>query len=1406
MKKTTLSKRFISLLLAVLIIGGAFCGTFSTFADDFFINKSNEFDIFNQNITGTYKNTYSRNQLNNNVTGITGAKHSYIPYNKGAYMIWNVDNITAFWVHTFNNKSITEQQLVSYYVFEASPDGNEWTKLTTLKDADYLQSFINNNVSYKLYVQSVPEGTNFIRMTSAYTGSSAWLHGIIHAGCESKERVLAPEIAATYKNYYGVYANKLSSGSLATRDVRVKITNISADFGGKVTVIRDGSEVKASDYFSNDENAYCFTQNGEYSVTAENYAGNAEFKFRLSKTEEDWVVTKTVVDDIYNNGTTMAISRTDFADATSKVIMNLTKSSASNITHLIPGDKYFMWPYNHGRTEPMAEAVWYSEIGFGSFTVETLNSKATAIGDFYERTYSFYTSEDGKNWQKADFKIGKTLTNGINSSGISKELIVDEIPDGTKYVKFLSLITDETKHNGYLSGIVRASYTTYVLLPEINACFEDSLGNFTNPLTDGATAPSKVKVELTDVDFEVFGSFTVKKDGKEIPFENGGILTENGKYEISAMNLKGENKISFEIDNSLSTTKTETYVFSEGVISAAEEFDRLLKEQPKGAPKDFTKGDNHVLINDTAIIRNYDKAWWGLTEGGTKLTIGSDSTTYYKDGYFYFVNTDSKGNKYNGISLKYTKARMNGYPLDAYFSVYTADKFDGEYTLVKPITDTAEPFTGAPAAQVHNAVYYLGSSGSVVKIKFNPAAPVTELWKGSFLAILELSKLSLPSLEAKSGKVKLVNNDVVKTNVKLGVSDEYYWFITKDGKKYDKPANNTLTEDGYYTVTACNYGGTATLSFYIAKKMPMVRMVDATGNNLDNGAVTDDNIKVITYNSDKTKILKDGVLYSSKNEAELDLNGKYTIVVENEKGAYEAKVTLNRPMPTVKAYDIKGKQLNDGDTVVSKVKYAVEYQDTCKITLNGKKYKTDLEEAILTKEGSYVITVENKAGKASISFTIKYNPPLPDLVHPGDTVAHVDYENGSKFGDFNYKYQDTLMDAGKALMTDWTGFTGPVLRSTLTGDASGSITYKCAGFKSFAVYAAYLPVEGMTVSDMYDIFASADGKNFKKLTYTEEHDISHVTTGYVKYRLVAQDIPDKTKYIKVAINGQNATAAWLRCIPKVEFSYNKKDVGVLDIDDIKFMLEDAEEGSEVQVDLLNKDNVIPKEVFKLIQYSDKTLTVNLLNKNLEREYRISFNGLEIEKPMDFNVKITSPDSKGLKTIKAYDKNARTASFAQKGKWTMGVQLTMIINPRDAGKKYALYGYNGEFELIDRVMAPATGYLIYNLAQGAEYIFTLKTDLLDKPENEETTDNVPEIQEDTPVEDTVIEETVENKNGTYVMTVTRKKYVPKIITTTEILVWVIVLICVGSVLVAALAVTAVVIIFKKNKKKKSMGGK
>lgn len=1405
MKKLNLFKKVVSLLLAVLMITSTVCITMNTVAADYYIEKIQSFDIFNQNITGTSKNTFSMNPLTTNITGLSSSKYSYIPYNMGAQMVWNIENVSSFSVHTFNSNTITEADLLNYYVLQASSNGTNWTSLTVSKDPSYKVTY-NSFVSYKLSATDIPEDTKYIKLTSNYTGGSAWCYGIIHAEYGNKELLPEPEIKAVYKNLYGAYANPLKSGGKATDDVRIKLNNMGADVGAEVTIKKNGSKVNKDNYYDAVNNAYFFNENGEYHFSAKNYAGTVDFDFTLNKNSTgEFVITKTIVDDIYNTGKSIAISRTNYANETTRIVMDIVKSSSYNITHLLPGNKYLMFPYNSGSNEPGAEAVWYSDIGFGTFTVETLNTTSLAVGDFYERTYSFFTSDDGVTWSKVDFKVGDTLTTGeVIGSAISKEIIIDEIPDGTKYIKFLSLITDDTKNNGLYSGIIRAKYTTYISLPKIDARFESVAGGFINPVSNGATVPSNVKIDFNDVDMDVFGSFSVLKEGKGIPFNSGDVLTENGNYEVVAQNLKGESTLSFTIDSSLASTKTDTYVFSEGVANATEEFERLLAEQPAGAPEDFTKGDRHVIINDTAIVKKYDEAtnaWWGLTSGQTKLSIGSDSKGYNKDGYFYFINKDENGNKYTGITLKHTRARMSSYPTDAYFTVYTADSFDGEYKLVKPISFTTEPVTGAPAVDICNAVYYLGGAGTIVKIKFNPMAPSNSLWQGSMLSILQLSKLSMPLIEANASGKKLVYNDIVQSNVKLNVSDEDYWFITKDGKDYEKPADGVLKEDGYYTVTACNYGGTASVSFYIAKKIPVVQIKDASGNNLDSGEATDNDVKVTVYNSDDIQILKDGVFYSSDSNVKLDLNGKYTIIAENENGIYQTTVTINRPQPTIKAYNLQGKQLADGDSSVSTVTYVAEYQDTCTITINGEKYIHDADTP-LTREGLYVIEVENKAGKASISFTLKFNPSLPEIEHAGNTVAVINYEKGDPINKFLYKYFEMYHDSTKGIQSTWTGFTGPVIRSTITGDAEGYIIYKCVGFKSFAVYAVYDPVTGMTVSDMYDIYASSNGKDFTKLEYTTEHDISYQTTGYVKYRLNVTSVPENTKYIKVSIKGNNAKAAWSRCIPKVEFSYDKEKVGKLDVEDVLFMLDDIDEGGEVNIDLLNDDIVIPKKVFEKIQDADKSLTVNIISKDLTTEYKLSFNGLEVTEPMDFNIKLTSTNNEALSTMKKYDKNAKSVSFAQGGNWTVKAQLTMLLNSGEGGKKYALYKYSdGQFELIDRMAAPATGLLVYTVSSGGEYIFTQKVDLLDDTTSSEqlgdySEDTTQDYSQDDIQEE--IEEQTQNKSkGTYVMVVNRKKFVPSE-NSESLSVLTIVLICVGALVVIGGATVTTLLIIKKRK--------
>lgn len=1385
--------KIVSLLLAVaVLVSTVTCiASITASADDVYITKTVRYDCNTDGVSGSVSgNKYYRYNYNNEWV-IESGTYGFIPLSyladTACYEIWEQENITSFIIYTMNGKTISDSEIAEWYKFSGSADGETWYDLTYVKDSEYRVLFGTGkaHASYKLTVSDIPEGTNFIKLTAPYNQDAAWNHGFLSVEIQYEELLKAPEITAEYKNYYGVYANTLTDGGRAIRDARLYISNIGADTGAELTVLKDGAEVDAQELYSSVDDAYLFTEDGKYEVTAKNYAGESGIAFTVKKAAEDSVTTKTTVDDIYNTGKTTAVERVDTVDATSRVVMSIAKSPGA---HVIPTDKYYMFPYNHGKDEPKAYAVWYSDIGFGSFSVDTLNTKGITEGIIRSR-YSFYYSVDGSDWTEAEFTVGESSKELTGNDFISYKLTVDKIPDGVKYIKYLSLITDATKNNGWTSGIIRASYTTYVLLPVIDANFKDSLGTYVNPVADGATVPSSVKVEYVDVGDDIGGSTLVKKDGEEITLPADGILTEDGEYEITAVNVKGETKLSFKIDSSLASADSETYCFSEGVESAQADYDRLLSITPSGASADFTKGDGHVIVNDTAIVKNYDTAWWGLTEGGTKITIGSDTKGYQKDGYFYFVNVGSDGKKYTGISITYTAAVQSGYPRNAYLSVYSADKYNGTYRLIEPSSVTMESYTGAPAAAVFHATYYLGGESSVVKVEFHPDAPAASLWQGGFLSILDITKLSVPLISATSGGTALVNNSVAQEDVKLSVKNALYYFVTKDGNTIDLPSGNTLTEDGYYTVTACNYAGTATVSFYIAKEIPVIQLIDSSGNYLNAAQTVKDDVKVKFYNSDISETLLNGALFSSESDLTVDLNGSYTFTAENEFGLFETSLVLNRPLPTVKAYNFQSVEVADKSTIVTQATYNITTADSYTVTLNGKSYKPKTEFK-LTEEGAYVITAVNKAGETTLEFTIKYNPPLDEVPHAGDTVVELDYENiyRSEWSSKSvYKFDNVTLDSSKALQSDWTGFNGGVLHAETKDMQEAYVTYKSVGFKSFHLYAAIFPKSGVTVEDVYSLYVSTNGSDFKKLDCTVEQDISYITTGYKKYRFVANNIPENAKYIKVVISQENANAGWDRCITQVEFSYNKAAVGKLDVEDTIFMLNDAYEGETVKIDLYNSNNdVIPKRVFEAFRDSDKTLTVNLMNSAGETEFTLSFNGLNITEPMDFAVGVSLGQSSGSKTLKALDSGVSAVVFKQQGEWTVGATLGIFLERRNAGKSYTLYSYkDGMFSVAGSAKVDLKGFASFDLFESSDYILSSVNDLI-KTE-EETSSETEEIEE-------------EKNNGTYVMVVNRKKFVPNAAQTNYVL-WII--IAVAAVLVIGAAV-AVVIIIKKKKHNASKG--
>jgi len=1389
-------KKILSLLVAITIaLSTVACITMITAtADDIYITKTFVDDVYNNGYTKAQSYTFYSNTTESCkllLGTIKGTNKNYMfPYtskNVTDYkvnVVWYSDkgDMTRFVLHTFNH-SVDKASLVEeLYTFYTSPDGTDWTS-ASFTVGDY--TGLGNYRSYKIIIDNLPVGTKYLKLVPLINGANSdsrgWLTGFLKAEYEYKELLNKPEITGEYKNYYGVYANSLNDGDKAIRDTKIYVSNIGELTGGSLTVAKDGADINTEDLYNADEEAYIFTEDGKYTVVAENLAGKTEFSFTLKKAVEDALVTKTIVDDIYNTGKTAAIEKADIATNSKSVKIHINNSPGE---WYIPIDKYYLLPYVKGTTEPEASVVWYNDFGFGNFWVDTFNTAKTTsnMPDFVNRYYSFYYSADGVNWTEAEFTVGEKTTEYTGAGAVSYRLTVNKIPDNVRYIKYLSLTTDETNEYCWEAGFLRAGYTTYVVFPEINANYEDALGGFNNPVADGATVPSKVKVDFFDVIEEIGDSITVKKGGNEIELPSDSILTENGSYEITATNGKGTAKLSFTIDTSKAKADTETYVFSEGREKAEQDFDKLLSITPDGAKKDFTNGDGNVFVDDTALLKHSDNlAWWGLTEGGTKIAIGSDSRGYKNYGHFYFVNKGSDGKKYTGFSMTYTAPVSQRYFTDGHFSVYTADKYDGTYKLVEPASVEMEPYTGYPAAAVYHAIYSLGSEASVVKIEFHPQAPESSIWQSGLLSILNITKLSLPLVEATSNGKKLVDNQITQKDVKINISNELYYFVEKDGKKFELPSNKTLTEDGLYTVTACNYAGTSKLSFCIAKKTPAIQLIDASGNFLADNATAVDDVKVIFYNAVKAKTLLDGVLYTDKKELTVDLNGAYKFTAENKYGTFEQNLILNRPLPTVKVLNFQNKQVEDGETIVTQATYSFKIADSYKITLNGKKY-IPKEEFKLTEEGTYVIEAVNKAGTTPFTFSIKYNPPLPEVKHEGDTVVRCNYHEIDRINwkQFVYKYDNIMFDDNTSLQTTWTGFTGGVLRAS-ENLTEAYITYKSAGFKSFHLYAGIYPSQTVAAEDMYTIYASTNGKDFKKLECTVEEDISYITTGYKKYRFIAKNIPAKCKYIKIVINEKDAAAAWSRCITDVQFSYNKADVGKLDVNDIMFMIEDCNEGETVTTDIYNGDVVIPKKVFAALQDVDKTLKINLLDKNENAKYYLSFNGLNVKEPMNFNIGVSEGITNGSKTLKALDSEATGIIFNQTGEWTVDVTLGIALGERSIGAKYSLYMYKDSvFTLIESdVMADSEGFLPFVLNENSDYILSSKSDLI---KDESTDIGYLELEDE------------EEDEDTYIMVLNRKKFVPNNMVKSDYI-WLIIVICATTLVIATVAAVLIILVKK-----------
>lgn len=1150
------------------------------------------------------------------------------------------------------------------------------------------------------------------------------------------------------------------------------------------------------------------SQTGKYTITACSYMGKCVFDFEInpngSLNPDELIKTITKTYDIYNTG---ELGTTDFTNQSNQTKLSVKNSANTTYPKLTPDGKYFVGMYvNPNVNDGPVTATW-SDVknGMNTFKMIALCSPDNNMSEeeFLKDAYRFSASNDGANFTNVDYTFVENTTSGYgfgeHGSGYKYyDLIISNLPEGTKFVKFTSGVvgsmctTSACWRRSFAA--VEYSYTldlTSATAPNISAYFADVSGNYTAPVIDGVTVPSKVKVSSDGMEEVLKGKISVKKDGETYILPSDMVFTEDGVYTVKAKNIIGISTFTFTIDSSKAVESGVYYDFSMGLDKAKEDFEKLISIGNHG----LNGKDSNVIVCDTQA-KATNKPWWGLRSGGTKLTTGSDSKGYKQNGYFVFKNIDEHGNKYTGFNMTYTIARQSGYPIDASLNVYVLNEKTNKWMLVDSGTETKTALGSDPLAWQCNATYVLGEEGSTIKIEFVTPDGYAN-WTPGILSVIDIKKLSLPLIIGEVDGKQLLNNSVVQKDVKLKVKNQDYWFVEKDGKVIEIPKDNTFKEDGLYSVYACSYTGTAVYNFYIAREMPVAVLYDVNGNFIKNNDSVVDDVRIVSYNAEKTEITKDGEPYNESTNI-LEKNGFYTIKA-SKKGYADSiiKVSINRSQPTLKVLDFRGKVVKEGDVIETKATYAYNTYDTrnnIKITLNGKSH-TPEKDGTLTEEGNYIITVTNAAGMVSLGFTIKYNPPLPTYKHAGEIVTVLDYEYGAVWGDHVYSYENIQRDNTSALKSGWTGLIGPAIHPTGTDNESKPyIIYKNGSFDSFILWALYLPQKEFDVNNIYSISASKDGKNYTKLTFTAEHDISYITTsgGYVKYRLVAKNIPEDTKYVKVEINTIDADEAWSRMFTRVEFSCNKEDMNKLDVDDIIFMMTDAEYGDTQEITLYkSRGDIIPKKVFDSFRDEDKTLKVNVVDDNNNILYTLSFNGLGMTDTMDFHtgVNFTSAPEEFLKE----DPDALSIIFEQKGDWTMNVTLS-ISNMKnwESGKRYNLYiNEDGKFSIHDFYVA-VLNQIEFTLENNGVYILSTNGDL-----ETELQDEIYIEDEDLSNDDNIkpdMEQTDIENEGQYIMVRTRKKWVPAKLTVSSP--WLIIVICAISVVLAGSAVTILLILKKK----------
>lgn len=1162
-----------------------------------------------------------------------GVKNSPLPNSQSKLTWFSESGFESFTVFTNNYKEtdMSYLDISASYKFSWSADNITFTDINSVENKGFT-ILGTSYYSYELCLTNIPKEARYMRLTMISPQASfGWKYAINKVSYKYYAKV--PSV--TLKSSDG---NVINNGDVTDKNVILTTENLKEN---QISIKKDGQDYAIPA-------GSLFTENGTYSISAENTANSGNpivISFEIKKPL------------IYTLSYSLLNDNQDGAFKVEGDIVTENTNNYENYMNYFNGN-YFVHLSN--ATNATASYYWSSESGFESFTVFTKNEKAN-ISDYLklEDSYKLFWSKDDVTYNELTY-----ISLGASNSGtgyLSYKLVASYIPDDAKYIRLT--LKNPCNEKNWRIGLDGFEYEVLLEKPSFILQTQTSSGQITlgdKSLSGGDVTVSYNYIEESDI--------TVTKNGNSISFPEDAVFTENGEYTLSATNAKGTSTVSFTIKHENPQDFICEYIFDSDETKATATFDSLLnKPAIDGAPKDFANGDGCLVINAES---NLNDKWWSYEDGGAKLTLGKGSN-YGETGYFYFKNSGSEGKKYTGISFTYSVAAKSGFPQDQKIIISVSDSYNGKFTKLTPVSHTENKTISGSMVKIYTDVYYLGGTDKIVKVEFVANTLITARWHAAALSIFSLSKLQMPIIDVKA--VKAVENYGVATqDVNYSVSNYHNYKILRNGEPYTPSVEGVLDEDGDYVIKANNIVGECNWNFTIAKDNPAIILRDSSGAAIASDSVQDNDVTVTVINSKTVTVTRDGNPFKLSQNGVLDLNGLYVITAENESGKITVKkVIIARALPSIDVVDYDGKILSDGAVSNTYIDVMVKKADSVVVKKDEKNISMPDENRFL-KNGKYSVEAINKAGSVVFNFTVDIAAPLADMKHSGDTIEVVDYDNSSKMS--IYQFATNYMTAAKfpANSLAWIGINSAMLRPEKTA-LKTSVIYRCNNFKSFGVWAILHP----EILDLlnYKIYSSSDGLSFKEISYSVEKDESYISKGtpsqkgYSRYRLIAQNIPVGTNYIKVEIDSQNKLAHAYG-IQKVEFSFNKKEQGIIDINELENIMKNSNDGHVIPIVVRNDAKPIPASVFEAFMGFDVTLKLIVVDDSLNPVFCYKFDGTKIYQPGEVDIHIdydTSDKFNSFGDIKVFTTLSRD-------NWDMEITLGAYMNGKNY-TEYYLYAIN-----------------------------------------------------------------------------------------------------------------------------------